>query len=142
MTVSLLENLLGHPSEPTAKPLPKGGLTWFEVATTDIQRAASFYRTVLADPLIDVSHDEPMFMFPMFEGEVTGALVKRPGQTPSGQGTLVYLRIAGSLKDAMARVAPAGGELVTGAMVVPNVAGTFCIIQDTEGNHLGIHASY
>jgi predicted enzyme related to lactoylglutathione lyase len=41
----------------------------------------------------------------------------------------------------MARVASAGGSLVTGAMVVPNVAGTFCVIQDTEGNHIGLHAA-
>ncbi len=142
MTLSLLDNLLGHPTEPAAKPLPKGGLTWFEIATTDIQRAAAFYRTVLADPLVDVSHDEPMFMFPLFDGEVTGALVQRPAQTPSGQGTLVYLHIAGSLQDAMARVVPAGGAFITGAMVVPNVAGTFCVIQDTEGNHIGLHASH
>jgi predicted enzyme related to lactoylglutathione lyase len=142
MTASLLENLLGHTAEPAAKPLPKGGLTWFEIATIDINRAATFYRAVLANPLIDVSHDEPMFMFPPFDGEVTGAIVQRTGHTPSPYGTTVYLRIAGSLKDAMDRVVPAGGQLVTGAMTVPNVAGTFCIIQDSEGNHLGIHASY
>src|SRR5258707_472628 len=130
MTQSLVDTLL-EPHHAPAKPLPKGGLTWFEVATININRAEAFYLTDLATPLIDVSHDEPMFMFPNFGGEVTGALVQRPGKMPASQGTLVYLHIAGALKDAMARVVPAGGELVTGAMTVPNAAGTFCVIQDT-----------
>jgi predicted enzyme related to lactoylglutathione lyase len=137
MTESLTETLI----ETAPKALPAGGLTWFEVSTTDIQRAVKFYREVLADPLMDLSHDEPMFMFPTFGGQVTGALVQRPGRTPSAAGTLVYLRVAGVLADVMKRVAPAGGALVTGAMKVPNVAGTFCVIADTEGNHIGLHAS-
>jgi predicted enzyme related to lactoylglutathione lyase len=124
------------------KPLPKGGITWFEVSTEDIVRAKTFYNAVLPDPLIDVSRDEPMFMFPLQNGEVTGALVQRPGRGASSDGTLVYLHISGALQDAMARVAPSGGSLVTGAMVVPNVAGTFCVIADTEGNHIGLHATH
>jgi predicted enzyme related to lactoylglutathione lyase len=139
MTEMLVDTLLEPTHKPT-KALPKGGLTWFEISTTDITRAANFYRAVLADPLIDVSHDEPMFMFPLFAGEVTGALVQRPGRAPNANGTLVYLHIASPLAAAMARVAPAGGSLVTGAMIVPDVAGTFCVIQDTEGNHVGLHA--
>ena len=129
-------------SDTEKKPLPKGGITWFEVSTADIVRATAFYNAVLPDTLIDVSHDEPMFMFPLHDGEVTGALVQRPGRAPSAAGTLVYLHIGGALADAMARVAPSGGSLVTGAMTVPNVAGTFCIIADTEGNHIGLHAAY
>jgi predicted enzyme related to lactoylglutathione lyase len=124
------------------KQLPRGGITWFEISTADILRAKAFYTAVLPDPLIDVSQDEPMFMFPLRDGEVTGALVQRPGRGASSGGTLVYLHVSGALRDAMARVAPSGGSLVTGAMVVPNVAGTFCVIADTEGNHIGLHAAH
>jgi predicted enzyme related to lactoylglutathione lyase len=139
MTEALLETT---EAETSAKALPKGGLTWFEISTANIDRAVVFYRAVLASPLIDISTESvPMFLFPPFDGEVTGALVERPGRLPSTGGTLVYLRVAGTLAGAMARVASAGGSLVTGAMVVPNVAGTFCVIQDTEGNHIGLHAA-
>ena len=137
------EMLIDTLIEPLAQPvktLPKGGLTWFELSTSDIVRAAAFYHAVLAAPLLDLSHDEPVFMFPLFDGEVTGALVQRPGRLPNANGTLVYLHIAGTLSDAMKRVAPAGGSLVTGAMTVPDVAGTFCVIADSEGNHVGLHA--
>jgi len=127
-------------SEETKKPLPKGGLTWFEIPTGDIERAREFFRAVLAEPLIDVSHDEPMYMFPPRDGEVTGAIVKREGQEPGPKGTLVYLHIGGTLADAMARVEPAGGALITPAMTVPNVGGTFCVVRDSEGNHVGLHA--
>jgi predicted enzyme related to lactoylglutathione lyase len=137
MTESLIETLI----ETAPRPLPAGGLTWFEVSTTDIHRAAKFYREVLAEALIDVSHDEPMFMFPRFGGEVTGALIQRPARKPSAEGALVYLRVSGVLADAMKRVMPAGGALVTGAMKVPDAPGTFCVIADSEGNHIGLHAA-
>lgn len=80
-------------SDIETKPLPKGGITWFEVSTADITRAKTFYNAVLPEPLIDVSRDEAMFMFPMQNGEVTGALVQRPGRGASADGTLVYLHI-------------------------------------------------
>ncbi len=127
-------------SEATQKPLPRGSLTWFEIPTGNIERAAAFFRAVLAAPLIDISHDETMYLFPMHNGEVGGALVERGDRTPGPNGTLVYLRIDGTLADAMARVEPAGGALVTQATVAPNAAGTFCVIRDTEGNHVGLHA--
>ena len=127
------------------KPVPKGGLTWFEIPTGDIERAAAFFRAVLAAPLIDVSHDEPMYMFPSFGGEVSGAIVQRTGRgamTPSATGTIVYLRVDGTLQDAMARVEPAGGALVSSVLTAPGVSGTFCVVRDTEGNHVGLHAQF
>ena len=130
-------------SEAEMKLLPKGGLTWFEIPTGDIERAAAFFRAVLAAPLIDVSHDEPMYMFPSFGGEVTGAIGQRTGRggmSPSAMGTMVYLRVDGSLHDAMARVEPAGGALVSPVLTAPGVAGKFCVVRDTEGNHVGLHA--
>ncbi len=130
-------------SEEAVKQIPKGGLTWFEIPTGDIQRAAAFFRAVLAAPLIDVSHDEPMYMFPSSGGDVTGAIVQRTGpgaMSPSATGTIVYLRVEGTLHDAMARVEPAGGALVSPVLTAPGVAGTFCIVRDTEGNHVGLHA--
>jgi uncharacterized protein len=127
-------------SEESKKPLPKGSLTWFEIPTGDIQRAAAFFREVLAAPLIDISAGEPMHMFPMFDGEVGGAIVQREDAKPGATGTVVYLRVGGALTDAMDRVEPAGGKVLTPAMTVPNVGGTFCVIQDSEGNHVGLHA--
>lgn len=132
-----------QPATPSPAPLSKGSLTWFEIPTTDIQRAAAFFRAILAEPLIDVSAEEPMHMFPSHGGEVSGAIVQRPGprgMRPSDSGVMVYLRVEGTLADAMDRVAPAGGQLLSPAMTVPNAPGTFCIIRDTEGNHLGLHA--
>ena len=126
-----------------SKPLAPGGLTWFELPTANIQRAVDCYSRILGEILTDISHGEPMHMFPSHGDGVTGALVQRTGPralTSGGTGALVYLRVEGTLADAMERVEPAGGALLSPAITVPGVAGTFCIMQDSEGNHVGLHA--
>lgn len=132
------------PSNSEPETLPKASLTWFEIPTSDISRAAAFFRAILAEPLIDRSGGgEPMHMFPAHGGEVSGAIVQRTGpraMKPGDSGAIVYLRVEGTLAAAMARVEPAGGTLLSPAMTVPGVPGTFCVIGDTEGNHVGLHA--
>jgi predicted enzyme related to lactoylglutathione lyase len=121
-------------------PLVLAGITWFEIPTLDIHRAVTFYQAVLGRPLIDVSHDEPMFMLPNNGGSVTGALIQREGVRPGPRGVRVYLRVMDSLAVVRERVVAAGGLLVTDVMAVPNAAGIFCTIRDIEGNCIGLHA--
>ena len=126
-----------------SKPLAPGGLTWFELPAADIKRAVDCYSKILGEILIDITGDEPMHMFPSHGDGVTGAVVQRNGPralTPGSTGAMVYLRVEGTLADAMARVEPAGGALLSPAITVPGVAGTFCAVRDSEGNHVGLHA--
>ena len=128
---------------PQSNPLPNGGLTWFELPTIELDRAVKFYSSVLAEALKDFAGDEPMHVFPSHGGGITGALVHRSGprgMQPGATGAVVYLHLEGTLNDAMERVVPAGGELLSPAITVPGVPGTFCMIRDTEGNHVGLHA--
>ena len=126
-----------------SKSLAPGGLTWFELPTANIERAVACYSAILGEILTDISDGEPMHMFPSHGEGVTGALVQRSGPralTPGNLGALVYLRVEGKLADAMGRVVPAGGALLSPAVTVPGVLGTFCIVRDSEGNHVGLHA--
>ena len=59
---------------------------------------------------------------------------------PGDNGAMVYLHVEGKLADAMERVEPAGATLLSSAMTIPGVVGTFCIVRDSEGNHVGLHA--
>ncbi len=130
-------------SSADAAPLAPGGLTWFELPAAEIKRAVDFYASVLGEILIDITQGEPMHMFPSHGDGVTGAVVQRTGPraaTPGPTGAVVYLRVEGRLADAMARVEPAGGTLLSPAEMVPGVAGTFCMVRDPEGNHVGLHA--
>ena len=126
-----------------SRPLAPGGLTWFELPTADIKRAVDCYSRILGELLVDITQGEPMHMFPSHGNGVTGALVQRTGpraMTPGSTGAMVYLRVEGRLEDAMSRVEPAGGALLSPAITVPGVAGTFCVVRDSEGNHVGLHA--
>ncbi len=126
-----------------SKPLAPGGLTWFELPASNIERAVACYSAILGEILTDISNGEPMHMFPSHGNGVTGAVVQRSGpraQVPGAGGAVVYLRVEGRLADAMERVEPAGGALLSPAITVPGVVGTFCMVRDSEGNHVGLHA--
>ena len=114
-------------------------LTWFEIATADLERARSFYEAVLNKPLRQHRGDEPMWIFPYDEPRVGGALVHRPQQQPGAGGTMVYLLLDENIDDATKRVAPANGALVVPAFEVPGVPGRIAVIRDTEGNVVGLH---
>lgn len=46
-----------------SKPLPAGGLTWFELPATDIDRAVACYSAILGEILADISDGDPAHMF-------------------------------------------------------------------------------
>jgi uncharacterized protein len=118
-------------------------INWFEIATTDLQRAQRFYETVLGCSL----RREPMgegegAVFPYAPGDgVGGALVggAQAGATGAG-GCLVYLNAGASLDAVLARVPSAGGQVALPSQALPPGMGFFAHILDTEGNRVGLHA--
>ena len=117
---------------------------WFEIPVQEIDRAKKFYETLLGIELmkIDMSAEtgSVLGMFPDEDG-VGGALVQNieHGYVPHQQGTLVYLTAQGKLDDTLARVEPAGGQIL-----LPNTSigenGVIAWFQDTEGNKVGLHS--
>ena len=69
-------------------------LNWFEIPTTNIDRAAKFYG-VIFDSKLEVFEMYPGFRMAMFAYEpgkgVGGAIVQGEGYAPSTDGTVVYL---------------------------------------------------
>ncbi len=115
-------------------------LTWFEIPTDNIDRAQRFYQEVLHILLhTHTGPGDPMRIFPAPEPAVSGALVQRPQQRPAMGGTTVYLRLEGSVDEALNRVAPAGGAVILPKTSVPGVPGEFFCMRDTEGNLVGVH---
>ncbi len=119
--------------------MSKAALTWFEIPCTDIARAEQFYNNVLEIKLMDHNDDEPMRIFPAEEDACTGALVERSRMKPGMEGSLLYLLLNGDLDAAIGRVQPAGGAVIVPKMAVPGGRGHFCVVRDTEGNHVGVH---
>jgi predicted enzyme related to lactoylglutathione lyase len=121
-------------------------INWFEIPVSDIDRAKAFYETILDIKMVkraDV-YDEAVF-FPYnpeviqaTSGRVTGILSKSDTNSPSGNGTVVYINASPGIQDVLNKVERAGGKIIVPKKQIP--AGFIAIIVDTEGNKVGLHA--
>ena len=121
-------------------------LTWFEIPVTDIDRAKTFYETILDIKMVKRAdgNDESVF-FPhdpnviqATSGRVTGVLSKTERDSSANQGTMVYINASPDLQAVVDRVEQAGGKVIVPRREIP--AGFIAIIIDTEGNKVGLHA--
>ncbi|GAB4511950.1 MAG: VOC family protein [Anaerolineae bacterium] len=119
-------------------------LTWFEIATTDLDRAANFYSTVLDKPLRredfgGIPHG--IFPYDPATNGIGGALVLDPQRTPSAEGAVIYLHIdsEAALDTALRRVGENGGRVLMPKTHIGD-PGFIALILDTEGNRIGLNA--
>jgi hypothetical protein len=118
-------------------------VVWFEIPVADMDRACRFYETVLGVTLRRASEGpNPIAVFPYQAPAVSGCLALTANQRPSATGALVYLNADPNLSDALARVEPNGGKVVTPKTALPpgTQGGYYATIADTEGNTVGLHA--
>lgn len=116
-------------------------VNWFEIATTDLERAKQFYATVFkrSFQLIEM----PGSKMYMFEGSsdakgAVGALIHSENNSPSSEGTIVYFECK-DVEEETSRVEAAGGKIVFPKQSI----GAFGFIAqgiDTEGNRIGFHS--
>ncbi|BBC22972.1 VOC family protein [Pseudanabaena sp. ABRG5-3] len=120
----------------------QNAINWFEIPATDFDRAVAFYSNVLAVDLQKAEFmGEPQAFFPMDRESVGGAIVKSDRLTPSMTGTLIYLNLVTleNLEQALERVEPSGGKVCMGKTDIGD-PGFIGLIQDTEGNSIGLHS--
>ena len=120
-------------------------ISWFEIGTTDLERAQKFYETIFGISM--TAMDLPnikMRMFPlddMMRG-VGGALVNSGGfHNPSvTDGPLIYLNGNPDVQLILAKVEAAGGKIMVPKTEISPEYGYMAVIIDTEGNRLGLHS--
>lgn len=121
-------------------------ISWFEIATTDLERATKFYETILGVKLIPLDLDKiRMRMFPIDDpmgGGIGGALVDsgdfhKPSAT---DGPLIYLNGNPDVQLVLDRVEKAGGSIVLPKTEISPEYGFMALIMDTEGNRIGLHS--
>jgi hypothetical protein len=118
--------------------MAKNAVNWFEIATTDIERAARFYERILDVKLRrELFGGVPHAIFPGDDEGVHGALVHDKTLQPGSTGTRVYLN-APKLDEALARTPEAGGRVVMPRTSIGK-NGYIAMIVDTEGNTVALH---
>ncbi len=116
-------------------------INWFEIPTTDLDRASRFYEAVLGTPLKREhcsATDMHMATFQGAEESVRGALIADKRRKPVADGALVYLHAA-DLDASLARIEKAGGSVVMPKTDIGQ-PGFIALVRDTEGNVVGLHA--
>lgn len=122
----------------------KNAITWFEIPSTQLDKAQAFYEAVLECKM----RREPMgpsegavFPYETKEG-VGGAILAGPtAPAPASGGTLIYLDASPSLDAALARAVKAGGKVALPRQALPPGLGFFAHITDLDGNRVGLHAA-
>ena len=121
-------------------------VTWFEIPVNDLSRAKTFYETILDIKMtIRADGENEGAFFPYkpnviqaTSGRVTGVLSKSDRNTPSINGTVVYINASPDIQTVLERVEKAGGKLLSPKMQIP--AGYIALIIDSEGNKVGLHS--
>ncbi len=117
---------------------------WFEIYVEDMERAKGFYERVLGVRLEKLGSPEGMeiemqaFPMEMEASGCAGALVKMAGKDAGVGGTIVYFSCQDCGVEA-GRVAANGGVVVREKFGIGEY-GHIALVQDTEGNMIGLHS--
>ena len=121
-------------------------ISWFEIYTSDFDRAKKFYKEVFRCDLTDIptnSDRHSQMQYASFrnnenEFDINGALVKIDEAKPGIGGTLVYFATE-EITTELGRVEAAGGKIIRPKLDIGDF-GFIALIEDTEGNMIGLHS--
>ena len=122
--------------------MAKNVINWFEIYTSDFQRAKKFYTDVLKIELTDMPMGGDMggmqMEYATFPSDpdasgASGALAKIDMVKPGMGGTMVYFYTE-EITEELGRVEAAGGKIIRPKQNIGDY-GFIAIIEDTEGKH-------
>lgn len=116
-------------------------LSWFEIPVSDFHRARLFYEEILqiAVERVEVA-GSTMGIFSVEQNIIGGAIILDSDNSPSKNGTIVYLDGGNDLSAILGRVEPAGGSIEVSKTDIGNNLGFFAHFIDSEGNRVGLHS--
>lgn len=116
-------------------------LNWYEIPANDLDRAVTFYESLLEIKIHTQDINGMKMGYMPQDGEsIGGAIMAGPGQTPSGSGVTIYFKGGSDLAALLARVEPAGGEILMPKTLISHQIGHIALFHDTEGNRIGLHS--
>jgi len=120
-------------------------ISWFEIPTTDLDRAQKFYEAIFDITLNPM--DTPNIKMRMFQLDdmmtgVGGAIVYSGGfHKPSAtEGVLIYLNGNPDVQNVLDKVEKAGGKIMVPKTEISPEYGFIGVFLDTEGNRIGLHS--
>ena len=123
----------------------QNAISWFEIPTTDINRAQKFYENIFGITMAPM--DLPnikMRMFPLDDmmTQVGGALVDSGGfhKASATDGPLIYLNANPDVQLVLDKVVEAGGSIMVPKTEISPEYGFMGVFTDTEGNRIGLHS--
>lgn len=124
----------------------KNAVNWFEIYTSDFNRAKKFYQDVFGCELTDIpinNDRHPEMKYAIFSNDengngASGALVKMDAAQPGIGGTLVYFDTE-EITAELSRVEVSGGKIMRSKQNIGEF-GFIALIEDTEGNMIGLHS--
>lgn len=122
----------------------KNAISWFEIPTTDIDRAQKFYEAIFGIKMMPMDMANiKMRLFPIDDpmNGIGGTLVDTGGfhKPSSTEGPLIYLNGNPDVQLILDKVEAAGGKIVVPKTTISPEYGDMAVIMDTEGNRIGFH---
>ncbi|MEO7306070.1 MAG: VOC family protein [Ferruginibacter sp.] len=123
----------------------QNAISWFEIPTTDINRAQKFYETIFDMTMMPMDFPNmKMRMFPLDDmmTQVGGALVDSGGfhKASATDGPLIYLNANPDVQNVLDKVEAAGGKIMVPKTEISPEYGFMGVFSDTEGNRIGLHS--
>lgn len=112
-----------------------GQITHVEFPADDLERARHFYSELFGWQFGEMEQFPGYLLFNTGSAEAGGAVGLR-GQS-IGERLRVYIEVD-SIDDVLARVADLGGSVTTARTDIPG-QGWFAVIDDSEGNEVGLY---
>ena len=122
-------------------PAARNPMHWFEIPVKDLERAQTFYESLLGVELNPARLGPyKMAWFPVTQGcpGAPGALVQAEGYVPSHSGTLVYLSVE-DIEATLAKLPSLGGRILMQKRGIGE-HGFIAHFEDCEGNRVALHA--
>lgn len=117
----------------------QNAINWFEIPALNLERAASFYDTILNQQLRrELFAGMPHAIFPADEAGVAGAVVLTENHQPGDKGVVIYLNAGKDLDSILSRIPKAGGSVLMPKTSIGE-QGFIALLKDTEGNKVGLH---
>ena len=117
----------------------KNYISFFEIPTTDFDRAKKFYQSILNVRIEEVEMDGTLMgLLPNNGKNVSGAIIKGDGYIPSTEGVIIYLNGGDNLQITLDKIEPSGGKIILQKTHIGPEMGFYAMFIDTEGNKLAL----